>query len=255
MNRTPEQPSRDTLPHWQLGAFGQYVLACYGDGQPNHDSGGLPPLGGPEQEVVTESLSSIVPPDTPEPVVISPEEAQRFEALYALYSYPLYQFISHMVRDRDRAWDYLHDTFVNAYTSLAAGTQVSDEKVKAWLYRIAYNRVVDVLRKEKYLKDKHMDAVPLPNDEAYERDKARSDPALLTNTTDTFEELITDRDILNEALKLLKPDVAACLVLHLGQGFSLAEVGEILHKSVGSVSMNITRAKRTIIDSGIKWSP
>jgi RNA polymerase sigma factor (sigma-70 family) len=67
-----------------------------------------------------------------------------FEALYDAYHCRLLTFCQHMLGSREEAEDVLQHTFMAAYRSLRAGYEVID--LKPWLYTIARNRCLSVMR-------------------------------------------------------------------------------------------------------------
>ena len=67
-----------------------------------------------------------------------------FEALYDCYHHKLLAFCQHMLGSREEAEDVLQHTFLAAYRRLRAGDEVLD--VKPWLYTIARNLCLSVLR-------------------------------------------------------------------------------------------------------------
>jgi RNA polymerase sigma factor (sigma-70 family) len=67
-----------------------------------------------------------------------------FEALYDAYHRRLLTFCQHMLGSREEAEDVLQHTFMAAYRSLRAGYEVVD--LKPWLYTIARNRCLSVMR-------------------------------------------------------------------------------------------------------------
>jgi RNA polymerase sigma factor (sigma-70 family) len=66
-----------------------------------------------------------------------------FEALYDRYHRNLLAFCRHMLGSREEAEDVLQHTFLAAYRSLPDGDEA---RVKAWLYAVARNRCVSMLR-------------------------------------------------------------------------------------------------------------
>jgi RNA polymerase sigma factor (sigma-70 family) len=77
-----------------------------------------------------------------------------FEALYDRHHRNLLAFCRHMVGSREEAEDVLQHTFLAAYRSLPEG---DDVRVKPWLYTVARNRCLSVLRARR-------DAVALNED-------------------------------------------------------------------------------------------
>ena len=66
-----------------------------------------------------------------------------FEALYDRFHRNLLAFCRHMLGSREEAEDVLQHTFLAAYRKLPDG---DDVRVKAWLYTVARNRCLSVLR-------------------------------------------------------------------------------------------------------------
>ena len=80
-----------------------------------------------------------------------------FEALYDRYHRNLLAFCRHMVGSREEAEDVLQHTFLAAYRSLPDGDGV---RVKPWLYTIARNRCLSVLRARRSAVALDEDLVP-----------------------------------------------------------------------------------------------
>src|SRR3954463_14415435 len=69
---------------------------------------------------------------------------RAFEAIVERYRRPLQRYLRRLLSD-SLAEDVLQATFLNAWSSLGAGTQVRD--LKPWLYRIAHNGAINVLKR------------------------------------------------------------------------------------------------------------
>jgi RNA polymerase sigma factor (sigma-70 family) len=136
-----------------------------------------------------------------------------FEALYDAYHRRLLAFCQHMLGSREEAEDVLQHTFLAAYRALSAGYEVVD--LKPWLYTIARNRCLSVVRarREEIELD---DAVPATEGLAAEVDR-RADLRVLV------------RDV-----QRLPPDQRAALVLF--------EVGDHSHKEIAAV-LGVRREK------------
>jgi RNA polymerase sigma factor (sigma-70 family) len=129
-----------------------------------------------------------------------------FEALYDTYHRRLLAFCQHMLGSREEAEDVLQHTFMSAYRSLRTGYEVVD--LKPWLYTIARNRCLSVMRARR--EEVELDAAaPAIEGLAAEVDR-RADVRLLV------------RDV-----QRLPPDQRAALVLF--------EVGDHSHKEIAAV--------------------
>jgi RNA polymerase sigma factor (sigma-70 family) len=71
-----------------------------------------------------------------------------FDALYDRYHRNLLAFCHHMLGSREEAEDVLQHTFLAAYRSLRSGDD--RVQVKAWLYAVARNRCLSVLRARRH---------------------------------------------------------------------------------------------------------
>jgi RNA polymerase sigma factor (sigma-70 family) len=136
-----------------------------------------------------------------------------FEALYDAYHLRLLTFCRHMLGSREEAEDVLQHTFLAAYRSLRAGYEVVE--LKPWLYTIARNRCLSVMRRRR--EEVELDeGAPATEGLAAEVDR-RADLRMLV------------RDV-----QRLPPDQRAALVLF--------EVGDHSHKEIAAV-LGVRREK------------
>jgi RNA polymerase sigma factor (sigma-70 family) len=136
-----------------------------------------------------------------------------FEALYDAYHPRLLAFCQHMLGSREEAEDVLQHTFMAAYRSLRAGYDVVE--LKPWLYTIARNRCLSVMRARR--EEVELDErAPATEGLAAEVDR-RADLRMLV------------RDV-----QRLPPDQRAALVLF--------EVGDHSHQEIAAV-LGVRREK------------
>src|SRR5829696_7736320 len=69
---------------------------------------------------------------------------RAFEAIVERYRRPLLRYLRRLLSDT-LAEDVVQATFINAWSSLRAGTEVRD--LRPWLYRIAHNAAINALKK------------------------------------------------------------------------------------------------------------
>src|SRR3954447_7816806 len=67
-----------------------------------------------------------------------------FEAIYDRYSRGILSFCRHMLSSVEEAEDAVQHTFIQAYDSIRRADR--ELKLKAWLYTIARNRCLSILR-------------------------------------------------------------------------------------------------------------
>jgi RNA polymerase sigma factor (sigma-70 family) len=67
-----------------------------------------------------------------------------FATIYDRYHQRLYRYCYSLLRDRDDAYDALQSTLTNAFAALRAGRR--DAPLRPWLFRIAHNEAITVVR-------------------------------------------------------------------------------------------------------------
>jgi RNA polymerase sigma-70 factor (ECF subfamily) len=149
----------------------------------------------------------------------------EFEALFQAHQREITGYLCKLLGDAERGQELAQETFLRAYRALARGTQV--EHPRAWLYRIATNAAHDHFRRARLVR-----WVPLLDGE---RDAAlrQPDPA----------EAVADRLAVQAALTRLQPKYRIPLLLHLAEGLSTAEIGEVLKISRDAVKMRLYRGR------------
>lgn len=136
----------------------------------------------------------------------------------------VFNMILRMIRNREDAEDLFQEVFTSFYQHL---DRVSEGAEKSYLYRIAYNKTLNMIssRKREYKmidKQKH-----LPVIEAEPDTKKRN-------------------EIIRESLAELKPKDALLIDLQFYQGKSYQEISEITGYSTSSVDSRLVRAKRKL---------
>ena len=168
-------------------------------------------------------------------VTLQPLSVAEFSALVERYQQPLYAFLRGFVENGEQARDLAQDTFAAAWRAtqataapFVAGTP--EEEQRRWLYRIAYRRAVDLLRRRRLVRWEPLDAI------------AEAEIATLP----PFEDRLIEGETLRAALdELSAPDVA-CLLLRVTHGFSATEVGEIMGASAETITKRLSRARQRL---------
>ena len=84
---------------------------------------------------------------------------EAFDRLIEQYGDRLYWHIRRVVVNHEDAEDVLQETFAKAYTSIADFRGGSESSLTAWLYRIATNIAINVLRRRKKWAFSSLDSV------------------------------------------------------------------------------------------------
>lgn len=157
---------------------------------------------------------------------MDPVREQQVMEWYELYYEDIYRFILFMIGDRQFCEDFVHDTFVRAYTSYESFENRSN--VKTWLFSIAKHIVMDEIRKRKRRK---ILSVITP-----ERD--------LPSAFD-LEQYVANREAVEQvilSIQLLKPEYRLVITLKKIEECSTKEITEILGWSDTKVRKTLSRA-------------
>ncbi|AIQ56804.1 sigma-70 family RNA polymerase sigma factor [Paenibacillus borealis] len=73
-------------------------------------------------------------------------EPNSLDDLYENYVADIYRYLRSLCHDHHAAEDLMQETFYRAYLYLE---DCREERIKPWLFRVAYNAFVDYKRKEK----------------------------------------------------------------------------------------------------------
>lgn len=139
-------------------------------------------------------------------------------AIYDAYQQPLYRYIYRQVGVVETARDLTSDVFSRFLQALTNGNAPTTH-LKAWLYRVAHNSVVDFYRRQQHRDHLPLDDLPLYSEE---------------NPVRTAE-LNMDVEKVRLALTKLTPDQRQVITLKFFAGFTNQETSEVLDKPVGAV--------------------
>jgi len=163
------------------------------------------------------------------------QDRVTFARLVDLTSKPLYFLLLRILNDEQDAEDILQETYIKAFTALPGFEGRSS--LKTWLFRIATNEALMLIRKRK----PQVQLTELDDDsEEMEQPKEIVDwccipePELMTAET---------RKKLNEAIKNLPVNLRTVFMLRDMQGFSGDETAAIVGISVDNVKTRLLRAR------------
>lgn len=154
-----------------------------------------------------------------------------FEALVHLHEKRVYTLCRRMCRNEDDALEAAQDTFLAVWRGI--GSFRADAAFSTWLYRLASNACLDILRREK----KHGGDISLDDAEA------RLDPQDPAPPPEESVLRAEARRIVREALYTLPDDHRAILLLREAEQLSYAEIAEITGLELGTVKSRISRAR------------
>lgn len=177
-------------------------------------------------------------------VTIQPLSTADFTALVERYQQSLYAFLRGFVENGEQARDLTQDTFAAAWSATQASAApfivgTPEEEQRRWLYRIAYRRAVDLLRRRRLVRWEPLDAI-------IETETATLPP---------FEDQVIEGETLRAALEELSAQDVACLLLRVAHGFGADEVGEIMGASAETITKRLSRARQRLRAAYLKQNP
>lgn len=165
-------------------------------------------------------------------------EHDAFGRLVDEYKDKIYSYVSRMLGDPSEAEDVTQEAFVRAYRSLPRFRGASS--FHTWLYRIASNLAIDVVRKRKRTEIASVSLdEPLESDDGeYEREVADEGggPEAASGTRET-------QIAVRRAIMELPEKLRDVMVLYELQGESYEDIAEILGVPLGTVKSRLFNAR------------
>src|SRR6266702_4253923 len=167
------------------------------------------------------------------------DDAQALTILYERYRRQIHAYIYRLLGNQEDADDRTQVVFIRACVAWD-GLQDRDN-LSAWLYRIATNLCVDLLRRRK-----RISWWPLTyqnsNDERFESGASDDSSPFLPDSGGIPE--IAEREHIRLALSNMPEEYAIALVLSAAQGVPYQEIAVIVGISPNAAATRISRAKR-----------
>lgn len=146
-----------------------------------------------------------------------------FLKAYEEYSNAIFRYCLFKVSDREVALDIMQDTFTKTWEYMVKGENI--ENIKAFLYRVAGNLVIDQYRK------KTTDSLEDLQEEGF-------DPSF--NDTDSWVEKLDGKKAIGLLSKLSK-DYNEALFLKYVEGLSISEISEVTGDGKNTVTVRLHR--------------
>ncbi|MBU9710994.1 RNA polymerase sigma factor [Evansella tamaricis] len=154
------------------------------------------------------------------------------EEIYSLYLNDLYRYIFSLCKNKHLSEDIVQETFYRAYIYLES---YRGEKIKPWLFKVAYHTFIDWMRKEKKLK--HYDSIVMEN--------AIDDQNQVKSAE---QEFFIKKDIENwfQGLETLTVTKRNALLLRVYFHFSYQEIADLMDISLAKTKVTIYRGRKEI---------
>lgn len=164
-------------------------------------------------------------------------DLSALETIFDTYYRPLYRYIYHHIRHVETAEDMTGQVFQRLLTALQSSSP-PDHHLKAWLFRVAHNLIVDESRRQRYRDHEPFDA---------EIATAKATAGIIGDVESTadVEADVTRRLLVDQtraALDALTPMQREVIILRFLSELSLEETAHILNMQVGAVKAMQHRA-------------
>jgi RNA polymerase sigma-70 factor (ECF subfamily) len=166
------------------------------------------------------------------------EQSLDLIMLYEQYKRPIHVYIYRLLGSQEDADDLTQEVFMRAFVSW--NDLYDHNNLSPWLYRIATNLCVDLLRRRK-----RISWWPLARrrtDQQSERG-VEEDASYLPTDTGGIPEVF-EREHIRMALASMPEDYAIVLVLSAAQGVPYQDIAQIVGISANAAATRISRAKR-----------
>ncbi|MFD1553660.1 RNA polymerase sigma factor [Putridiphycobacter roseus] len=146
----------------------------------------------------------------------------EYNSAVADYADNIYRFVLKHLKNIDAARDVVQDTFEKVWLKKE---NIDGQKVKSYLFTTAYNRLIDVVRKEKFqVGEENIDYVK------------HADPIKNMDL----------QSILNEALDQLPAIQKTVILLRDYEGYDYSEIGNITDLKESQVKVYIFRGRKKL---------
>jgi RNA polymerase sigma-70 factor (ECF subfamily) len=157
--------------------------------------------------------------------LVAQHNLSAYELLYHRHAQVIFNLIVRIVRDLGTAEDLLQETFWQIWQS--AGQYRGSGAAPAWMMRIARNRALDHLRRQRA-------RVPTLSADADEVE-AVADRA----TTETAVEVRMQHELVQRALATIPEDQRLCIELAYFDGLSQREIAEQTNLALGTIKSRL----------------
>ncbi len=169
-------------------------------------------------------------------------DQEAFEALVSRYQRSLLRLIYQYIGEYHEAQDVLQQVWLQLYLSLPSLDPYVH--LKPWLFTVARNRSVDVLRRRRLLFFSELETVNEEEEAAY----LDTIPDTSPKPEEEIEQCDLQREI-QQAIQTLPSIHRAVVSLYYREQMSYSEIGQTLMMPVSTVKARFNRAKPLLRDA------
>lgn len=162
-----------------------------------------------------------------------------FSRLLVAIQPQLYAFVRGMVGDPEQTRDIVQEVFFEAWRAAQSGkppytatapAAADEQGIRRWLFHVAYCDAASALRRRSLIQWESLNAPDFMQRESLTVARA-------------FEDEVAERQVMRDALARLTPEESACLLLNVIQGFTAAEIAQIVGISLDACKKRLSRAR------------
>lgn len=154
-------------------------------------------------------------------------DERAYRKLVEAYRMPLINLVTSLISNYDEAEEIVQDVFISFYVNRE--TFEGRSKIYTWLYRVSFNRAVDLIRKREREK------------------KYRIREFREAECQESSAEISVNKIILAEALSKLEDNFRIPLLMAEYENYSYNEISEKLGIAVNTVRTRIFRARKKLL--------
>jgi RNA polymerase sigma-70 factor (ECF subfamily) len=155
------------------------------------------------------------------------------EQVVSAFEAPLLRYATRLLQNATLAQDVVQNVFIKLFRAWRAGME-PDERLQGWLFRVAHNEAVDLIRAEERRRRLH---------DAHAADQTRCHDGLHCDAPADEREATVLR-----CLHALAPSERQVLLLRLQQGLRYEEIAAATGRTVGGVGNLLHHAVRKLAE-------
>ena len=161
-------------------------------------------------------------------------DTRAFSVLVERYKHMVFTLAAKILKNHEEAEEVAQDVFVKAYTALT--TFKGDSKFSTWLYKIAYYRSLDELKKQK----RSLNTSSIDSDTEYHLSSMEN----ALDGLETHERKLAIKSAIDE----LSHDDAVVITLHYFEELSLKEIADIMNIEANTVKVRLFRSRKRLAE-------
>ncbi len=156
---------------------------------------------------------------------------RAFEGIVNRYAQVIYRFVFKMVKNRDIAHDIVQDTFIKVWKNIKEFD--NSKNFKTWIFIIANNTTLDLLRKRKDTTFSTLDS----EEENFDQNIPDTEPLQY----ELFEKQ-ENVELIEKALDTISPESRTIVLLHDGEDMTFEEIANVVNRPMNTVKSQYRRS-------------